>query len=328
MRTIFDEWMEDIPGQFHGKKNIEILIKAFSRQLQEVQRMFAELYTKTDIDAATGQNLDYVGTIVSLSSRQAGELAGMNVSEPVISDERYRMYLRYKMLKNTSECTYYDIMAAIEILWDISRASYYERTDRPATIFIGLPMVGVESDDQAEGKPAIMRPAGVGFIYTAQYGMAVDQSDLEVVRLMSMDMHTFLYFFKRILNGAWCLDGSVSLGQIPICEIAMETIIGPIGVVAHTGGVHLPALELSAAVPMVIPIIQCDMDVGCDFDSSGVFDSGAMTGGNVGVNIPVCVDIKVNAESVTIEKDLWHLDGQILLDGSRILDAETWKESL
>ena len=79
---------------------------------------------------------------------------------------------------------------------------------------------------------------------------------------------------------------------------------------------------------MVIPIIQCDVNVGCNFDSSGDFDLGAMTGGNVGVNIPVCVDTKVNAESVTIEKDLWHLDGQILLDGSRILDAETWKESL
>lgn len=44
MRTVIDEWMNDIPSQFQGKKNIEILINAFARQLQEVQQMFADLY--------------------------------------------------------------------------------------------------------------------------------------------------------------------------------------------------------------------------------------------------------------------------------------------
>lgn len=58
MRIVIDEWMNDIPSQFQGKKNIEILINAFARQLQEVQQMFADLYEKTDLDVATGQNLD------------------------------------------------------------------------------------------------------------------------------------------------------------------------------------------------------------------------------------------------------------------------------
>ena len=192
---IVDSWFDDIPQQFLGKKNIEVLIRIFARQLQELQQVFDDLDTKLDLDAATGQNLDYVGTIIPLSRKEAGELVNKRFQEPVISDYRYRQYLKYKMLQNTSECTYYDIMKAIEILWDVDKAYYYERADRPATIFIGLPAVGVDEDDQAKGKPSIMKPAGVGLFYTAQYSMAVDESSLEMVTFVCLDMHVFLYFF-------------------------------------------------------------------------------------------------------------------------------------
>lgn len=324
---IVDSWFDDIPQQFLGKKNIEVLIRTFARQLQELQQVFDDLDTRLDLDVATGQNLDYVGTIIPLSRKEAGELVNKRFQEPVISDYRYRQYLKYKMLQNTSECTYYDIMKAIEILWDVDKAYYYERADRPATIFIGLPAVGVDEDDQAKGKPSIMKPAGVGLFYTAQYSMAVDESSLEMVTFVCLDMHVFLHFFARILNGDWLLDGSVSLGQIPICEIAMEIVIGIIGVF-HASRVRFPTLGLFAVIPMALRIIQRGMDVGYFFDSSEVFNSGVLARGNVEVNIPVRMDMEVNAESVTIEKDLWRLDGQVLLDGSRILDAEVWKERL
>ena len=61
---ILKDWLRDMPIQFIGKKNIEVLIKAFARQMQELDVVFEELNTKTDLDTATGQNLDYVGTII------------------------------------------------------------------------------------------------------------------------------------------------------------------------------------------------------------------------------------------------------------------------
>lgn len=189
---ILKDWLRDMPIQFIGKKNIEVLIKAFARQMQELDVVFEELNTKTDLDTATGQNLDYVGTIIPLTRKEAGDLAGMGVADSVISDERYRKYLQYMMLRNTSECTYYDIMKSIEILWEIDNVSYYERPDRPATIFIGLPMTDIEDDDPAEGKPDIMKPGGVGFIYAANFDLYVDQSDLERIFLKGLDIYAVL----------------------------------------------------------------------------------------------------------------------------------------
>ena len=321
---ILKDWLRDLPMQFLGKKNIEVLIKAFARQMQELDTVFDELNSKTDLDTAIGQNLDYVGTIIPLTRKEAGELAGLNTSLPVISDERYRKYLQYKMLQNTSECTYDDIMKAIEILWDVSRCSYYERQDRPATIFIGLNPIDVEEEDPAKGKPDILKPAGVGFFYTAQYSMAVDESALETVRLMCLDMYVSLYFFKRILNGDWLLDGSVILDQIPICKITMSISVGTVNVF-HEGEVCFPSLYISAVFPMVSPSTRYIVEAGYCFDSSGILN---VSKENIGVNIPVHMDAGVSVESVIIEKDLWCLDGQVLLDGSRILDAEIWKERL
>lgn len=138
------DWLRDMPQQFQGKPKIEILIRALAHQLKEVEAVFREINELTDIDTAHGKNLDYVGDIVCMTRKEAGELVKKRYEEPVISDERYREYLRYKILRNTSDCTYWDIMQALDILWDVTRASYYEQADRPATIFIGLPTVDIE----------------------------------------------------------------------------------------------------------------------------------------------------------------------------------------
>ena len=138
---ILKDWLRDLPMQFLGKKNIEVLIKAFARQLQELDTVFDELNSKTDLDTAMGQNLDYVGTIIPLTRKEAGELAGLNVEEPVMSDERYRQFLRYKLLVNTNECTYYDLMNGLALLWDVSPIYYIEDPDLPATIILTMPFL-------------------------------------------------------------------------------------------------------------------------------------------------------------------------------------------
>lgn len=319
-----DRWFRDIPQQFLGKENIEVLIRAFARQLQELQQVFDDLDTELDIDLATGQNLDYVGTIIPLSRKEAGELVNQRFHEPVISDERYRQYLRYKMLKNTSDCTYYDIMKAIEILWDVDRAYYYEREDRPATIFIGLPEVGTDDEDQARGKPRIMKPAGVALFYTARYGMTVDQSCLERVVLSHLYIQAHLHFFMRILNGEWFPDGSVILGQMPICDIAVGVALESIPVGQETL-VRCPLLDIHAvAVPTALED-QCSIKAALVLDQSDIPDVDAA---DIGMRFQVCGEEKADAGFVTVRKDYWILDGQVLLDGSRLLDAEIREERL
>ena len=98
-----ERWLGDMPRQFLGKRNIEVLVRTFARQLDEIWRVFEDLTEKTGIDTAVGQNLDLVGTIIPLTRKEAGEMAGIGVLEPVISDERYRLFLRYQLLRNTSE---------------------------------------------------------------------------------------------------------------------------------------------------------------------------------------------------------------------------------
>lgn len=211
---ITDVWLGDLPQQFQGKKKIEILIRAFARQMEEIEAVLTDINSMTDISTADGINLDYVGDIVCMTRKEAGELVKKRFQEPVISDEKYRQYLKYGILRNTSDCTYGDIMKAIEILWDVDKASYYERKDRPATIFIGLPPVGIDDEDQAAGKPDILKPGGVGFIYTARYAARVDNRNLEKVIFNRLAVQMFFRFFEmRILDGSWLLDGSVVLEQ-------------------------------------------------------------------------------------------------------------------
>ena len=76
---IVDNWLNDLPQQFLEKKNIEAMIRAFSKQLQQVQDVFEELTNCTDLDAAIGKNLDMVGTIIPLSRKEAAMLAGTAV---------------------------------------------------------------------------------------------------------------------------------------------------------------------------------------------------------------------------------------------------------
>ena len=73
---ILYNWLNDLPQQFLEKERIEAVIKAFSKQMEEVNSAFMELETLTDIDSATGKNLDMVGTIVPVSRTEAQEGKG------------------------------------------------------------------------------------------------------------------------------------------------------------------------------------------------------------------------------------------------------------
>lgn len=158
---IADSWLRDLPQQFLGQPRIEALVRAFARQLQEVQDAIDQLDAMTDIDTATGQNLDFVGTIIPLTRKEAGILAGAEDDEPVMSDDRYRQYLRYKNLRDTNECTYYDLMAGIDLLWGVEPVYYEEDPEYPATIILRMPYLTPEGKPVRIGDVPMIKAAGV-----------------------------------------------------------------------------------------------------------------------------------------------------------------------
>lgn len=158
---ILDEWIEDIPQQFQGKKRIEALISAFSKQMEELQQVFTQLDLETDLDSAVGKNLDMVGDIVTLTRKQAGVLAGIDVEDPVISDERYRQFLKYQMLVNTNECTYHDLMDGLALLWNVSPIYYREDEALPAVIILTMPFLTPGGKVVTLGEIPMVKPAGV-----------------------------------------------------------------------------------------------------------------------------------------------------------------------
>lgn len=171
---ILDNWLDDIPQQFQGKHNIEVLIGAIARQLEEIQEVVDQLNNETDLETAVGQQLDYVGTIIPLSRKEAGELAGINVEDPVISDERYRQFLRYKNLVNTNECTYYDLMEGLKLLWDVSPIYYIEDPDMPATIILTMPFLTPDGKTVRLGEVPMVKPAGVRIEFQYLIRVAVE----------------------------------------------------------------------------------------------------------------------------------------------------------
>lgn len=188
--AILEEWLKDLPQQFLGLPKFEILIAAFTRQLQELEQVFRDLNEKTGLESAAGQNLDYVGTIIPLTRKEAGILSGNGNAEKVLPDDRYRQLLIYRRLLNTSECTYYDLIAGLQLLWNTSSPIYYREDPAiPAAILLG---VETRSESMNFSESAIPRPAGVGFQYrlalltnlpTAYIGLGVRTQTRQRIRI-------------------------------------------------------------------------------------------------------------------------------------------------
>nr|DAI16836.1 MAG TPA: Protein of unknown function (DUF2612) [Caudoviricetes sp.] len=262
---ILDDWLSDFPAQFHSKKNVEIFVKIFSKQLQEVREVLRELNTMTDIDVAKGKNLDMVGSIVALSRVEAAYYAGADINSPLVSDDIYRRILNYKKLRNTNECTYYDIMEGLQLIWGTSSPVYYkEKPERPATIFLTMPKQDIDEAYQSFLKTLNIKPGGVSLVYEAVYDTLIYLMFLEI------------FSVERIKVG-------ISL---------------PIAQGSDLNG--KPAIFIHKATKLALK------------SKINLFTQGK----------------EPYAGEVTIDKDPWTLNGEVLLDGSRILDSKIWKERI
>lgn len=135
--AMVDEIMKNMPEQFRNKPRIEALVKAIARQMEEVEVMFAQLMESRNMETATGQQLDYCGDIVGLSRVQSA-LFCKDVNFDVIDDERYRLFVKYKALRNSTHCTYDDMIAGCKLLFNADPVYYSEKEESPATFNLSI----------------------------------------------------------------------------------------------------------------------------------------------------------------------------------------------
>ena len=138
---------KDTLEQFRGQPNIQVLHDALAKQLQDVYDFFMQLKLHRWIHDAVGKQLDGVGDIVVLSRAEASEYAKAAGLGDASDDEVYRKYLYYKVLKNTNNCTYPELIKAFRMFWE--KPLYYsEDPEYPATMFLDTGILAPE--DHAE----------------------------------------------------------------------------------------------------------------------------------------------------------------------------------
>lgn len=170
---------KDTLEQFRGQPNIQVLHDVFAKQLQDVYDFFMQLKLHRWIHDASGKQLDGVGDIVVLSRAEASEYAKAAGLGDASDDEVYRKYLYYKVLKNTNNCTYPELIKAFRMFWE--KPLYYsEDPEYPATMFLKTGKLAPE--DHAENLLAapIIKAAGVGIHITAITETPVIESEVHI----------------------------------------------------------------------------------------------------------------------------------------------------
>lgn len=150
----------DLVEQFREKPNIESLLAVIAQQLQDVFVFYEQLRMERDVYSAVGKQLDGIGDIVGLSRSDAGLLAGDPIPYEIINDDKYRIFLIYKILKNTCDCTYPNIIKAFRMFWD--RPLYYtEDPEQPATMIFDTGEMDGLVDTSPLFTTPLLRAAGV-----------------------------------------------------------------------------------------------------------------------------------------------------------------------
>lgn len=161
MNKATSQILNKLPEQFKGKPKMEALINAFAVELDELQDVFTELHELRNLNSAIGKQLDLAGSIVVLSRAEATAFAD-RVDFDVMDDDRYRLFLKYKALRNTNNCTYPELMEACQLLYDAKKVYYMEPDEKPAYFKV---MVGGQFDESLmsilKNTNTTVKPGGV-----------------------------------------------------------------------------------------------------------------------------------------------------------------------
>lgn len=211
MDNYIENLKSDLAEQYKDKPNIAALLETIGIQLNDVKMFFDDLKAKRNICDAEGKQLDGIGDIVLLSRHDISKTSGASS----LSDEEYRKYLIYKILRNTCRCTYQDIMQGIKMFWDGPPLRYEEDPSRPATMIFSF---DAEKDlaNQALGIPYV-RAGGVNVnlkmqkndAFTMYYGFAAGFANSTTLDCLKPQISpaTFITdetdFILKDENGAW-----------------------------------------------------------------------------------------------------------------------------
>ena len=150
----------DLIEQFRGKPHIEGLVRVVERQFRDLYAFYIQLRDELNVNSAVGKQLDGEGDIVVMTRKEAGELAGNPIPFDVIDDDTYRQYLIYKILKNTCDCTYPNIIKAFRMFWD--KPLYYsEDPEQPATMIFDTGEMSADTITTPLFKVPLIGAAGV-----------------------------------------------------------------------------------------------------------------------------------------------------------------------
>lgn len=334
---IFKSWSDDIPQQFQGKEKISILIGAFAKQMEEVLQVFTELETKTSLETAEGQNLDYTGSIAAMSRKDAHIVLRKNHNVE-ITDDVYRKVLLWKLIKNTSDCTYEDIMGAMSILWNTENISYIEDPKRPATIILKMPESGIDGADLGIGRVLSIKPAGVGVIYSVSYYIVIMMHGLEVMDVVRIIMRTGICFWGcELLDGTNLLDSSrlldskrrydLRLGLAFLMSLGLDYLDGSLKL---DGSHHLDNEKRYSQNLYVIFSYRLKADklgntgkISTNLIVTTDFENEQWYGHETSIRVLSAIEVSesIGNTKVINHKNTYYFDGSVIVDGSRLLNA-------
>lgn len=201
--SAYNGWIADIPSQFREKPNIEAIIKAFSKQIDELLEVNRQLTELVDIDTAHGVNLDMLGTVVNVTRKRAHILLNREMSVD-ITDDMYRNVLRFQAIKNNSYATYADIMKGLHLLWGNAKIHYAEAIREPASIEISIEDITTDETDPALIRPMVIRPGGVKILFRSSYTDKLNMTSWERFGNCAV-----AYEKHHRFNGAFTWNGAI-----------------------------------------------------------------------------------------------------------------------
>jgi len=158
--TTYEEFLSLIPSEFVGKPKLNSVLHACAIQFDEISNVLYDTNLKTLLETAVGDNLDYIGSILSLTRKEAFDIM-KSVDTAEIDDETYRRCLKFKLIKNNGSANYEDVMKSIDLLWGGINKTYLEDASAPATFTLELDDVDVDEVDPAKTLPLVLKGNGI-----------------------------------------------------------------------------------------------------------------------------------------------------------------------
>lgn len=169
----------ELVEQFKGKEKIEALVEVIGIELQQVFLFFQQLRDERSINEAIGAQLDGVGVISEMTRDDVSQYVSEFITGEDVDDNTYRRYIIWKILKNTCDCTYPDIIKSFRMFWD--KPLYYsEDPEQPATMLFDTGELPGTVDTTPLFNTPLIRPAGVGLKINARTMTELESSRIYI----------------------------------------------------------------------------------------------------------------------------------------------------